>query len=285
MLRMPHTNSPSRVQLVRGNAPIFVDDVVRALQKRYGKPTAFGKSRLYQFGDAITCSVNYSKRLRGEKYFFGLAQDVTDSRFHYPPTRLGEFVVLVCGGADKVLMLPRQLVLQAMRNVTTRKLDVFAEGDTYVLQTTGHPKINVTEFLNAFPADERAKKHPDEIPTTPTGDRAHVKIQSGLIRLGRAEGCSVWAPPNDRNLSYKGESFHSATLDRLPNFGFDENTRRIVQNIDILWLTRNVIRRAFEVESTTSIYSGLLRLNDLVLAQPNNQIRLFVVAPSGRREK
>ena len=46
-----------------------------------------------------------------------------------------------------------------------------------------------------------------------------------------------------------------------------------------------MIHRAFEVESTTSIYSGLLRLNDLVLAQPNNQIRLFVVAPSGRREK
>jgi hypothetical protein len=39
------------------------------------------------------------------------------------------------------------------------------------------------------------------------------------------------------------------------------------------------------VESTTSIYSGLLRLNDLVLAQPNNQIRLFVVAGAGRREK
>jgi len=270
---------------VRGNAPIFVDDTVPALQKRYGKPTAFGKSRLYQFGDALTCSINYSKRLRGEKYFFGLAQEVADARFEYPPTRLGAFVVLVCGSAAKILVLPRPLVLQAMRNVTTRKLDVFTEGDTYVLQTTGHPKINVTEFLNAFPADASPKKSVDDTQTVPTSDRAHVKIQSGLIRLGRAEGCSVWVPPNDRNLSYKGESFHSATLDRLPNFGFDENTRRIVQNIDVLWLTRNVIHRAFEVESTTLIYSGLLRLNDLVLAQPNNQIRLFVVAPSGRREK
>ncbi len=270
---------------MRGNAPIFVDDTVPALQKRYGKPTAFGKSRLYQFGDALTCSINYSKRLRGEKYFFGLAQEVADARFEYPPTRLGAFVVLVCGSAAKILVLPRPLVLQAMRNVTTRKLDVFTEGDTYVLQTTGHPKINVTEFLNAFPADASPKKSVDDTQTVPTSDRAHVKIQSGLIRLGRAEGCSVWVPPNDRNLSYKGESFHSATLDRLPNFGFDENTRRIVQNIDVLWLTRNVIHRAFEVESTTLIYSGLLRLNDLVLAQPNNQIRLFVVAPSGRREK
>jgi hypothetical protein len=270
---------------VRGNAPIFVEDTIRALRKRYGKPIAFGKSRLYQFGDAITCSVNYSKRLRGEKYFFGLAQEVTDARLDYPPTRLGAFVVLVCGDSDKVLMLPRQLVLEAMRNVTTRKLDVFVEGDTYVLQTTGHPKINVTEFLNAFPANEPIKEGVDETDGMPTSDRAHVKIQSGLIWLGRAEGCSVWVPPNDRNLSYKGESFRSATLERLPNFGFDENTRRVVQNIDVLWLTRNIIHRAFEVESTTSIYSGLLRLNDLVLAQPNNQIRLFVVAPSARRER
>src|SRR5438874_3402168 len=234
MLRMRHTHSPSRVQLVRGNAPIFVDETIRALQKRYGKPTAFGKSRLYQFGDALTCSINYSKRLRGEKYFFGLAQEVTDARFEYPPTRLGAFVVLVCGDAKKVLMLPRALVLQAMRNVVTRKLDVFVEGDTYILQTTGHPKINVTEFLNTFPAAERAKETVDETSAKPGTDRAHVKIQSGLIKLGRAEGCSVWVPPSDRNLSYEGQSFASATLEHLPNFGFDENTRRIVQNIDVL---------------------------------------------------
>ena len=75
------------------------------------------------------------------------------------------------------------------------------------------------------------------------------------------------------------------TLAKLPYFGFEENTRRIVQNIDVLWLTKNVIRKAFEVESTTSIYSGLLRLNDLVLAQPNNQIDLYVVASRSRRDR
>ena len=77
---------------MRSNAPDFVDEVVRELRRRYGKATPFGKSRLYQLGDALTCSINYSKRLRGEKYFFGLAQEVTDARFEYPPTRLGEFV-------------------------------------------------------------------------------------------------------------------------------------------------------------------------------------------------
>lgn len=270
---------------MRSNAPHLVDELIRRFRKRYGAAASFGKSRLYQFGETLTCSINYSKQLRGNKYFFGLAQEVVDSQFEYPNAKAGAFVALICGSADRVLMLPRELVLGAMRRVPTRKLDVFTEGDTYILQTTGHPKINVTEFLNAFPAARPTDQQTDEPPGTKTADRAHVKIQSGLIQLGRAEGCSVWVPPNDRSLSYKGRSFASATLDRLPNFGFDETTRRIVQNIDVLWLIRNVIHRAFEVESTTLIYSGLLRLNDLVLAQPNNQIALFVVAPTERREK
>lgn len=113
----------------------------------------------------------------------------------------------------------------------------------------------------------------------------HVKFQSALIDIGRAEGCSVWVPPNDRGLSYQGKAFSARTVDRLPRFGFDENTRRIVQNIDVLWLSKNVIRKAFEVEASTTIYSGLLRLNDLVLAQPNNQIDLYIVASQSKRQK
>jgi len=122
---------------VRSNAPHLVEEVVRKLTKRYGKASPFSKSRLYQFGDALTCSINYSKRLRGEKYFFGLAQEVVDPASKYPATELGAFVVLVCGDADKVLMLPRSLILVALKNVTTRKLDVFTESETFILQTTG----------------------------------------------------------------------------------------------------------------------------------------------------
>jgi hypothetical protein len=173
-----------------------------------------------------------------------------------------------------------------LAGVATRRIDIFNDNGTFILQTTKHPKQNVTEFLNAFPKQERPKEEAtpeDESAAAP--DRVHLKMQWALIQLGRAEGCSIWVPPNDRNLSYKRESFASNTLDRLPNFGFEENTRRIVQNIDVLWLTRNVIRKAFEVESTTSIYSGLLRLNDLVLAQPNNQIDLYIVASRNRRER
>jgi hypothetical protein len=267
------------------NAPVLVEDAISLLTKRYGKPVPFGRSRLLQFGTALTCSINYSKKLRGDKFFFGLAKEAVDPKFTYPKTKLGEFALLVCGTVDKIVVLPRAILLEMTRNVPTRKLDIFHEDKAFILQTTGHPKLNVTEFLNQFPQHRPPEGETDTTVSTSTADRSHVKIQSHLIRLGQAEGCSVWVPPNDRVLSYRGTNFATLTLDRLPNFGFEENTRRIVHNIDVLWLTKNIIRKAFEVESTTSIYSGLLRLNDLVLAQPNNQIQLYIVADKRRRER
>jgi hypothetical protein len=269
------------------NTSLIVEEVVNLLRKRYGKPVQLGRSgRLWNFGKGINCSINYSKLLRGEKFFFGLSQEVADKDFVYPPTDLGDFVLFICGSAQEVLVLPRRLVLQMLEEVPTRKLDVFREAGSYILQTTKHPKLDVTEYLNAFPKDYPVAEEPVSVDQNiDKADRAHVKFQSALIDLGRAEGCSVWVPPGDRCLSYQGQPFSTRTVARLPHFGFDENTRRIVQNIDVLWLTRNVITKAFEIESSTLIYSGLLRMNDLVLSQPNNQIDLFIVASKSKRQR
>ena len=43
--------------------------------------------------------------------------------------------------------------------------------------------------------------------------------------------------------------------------------------------------RAFEIEHTTAIYSGLLRMADLLALQPNMDIRLHIVAPNEKRDK
>ena len=66
---------------------------------------------------------------------------------------------------------------------------------------------------------------------------------------------------------------------------FNEATNRTIELIDILWLKGNTIVAAFEVECTTSVYSGLLRMSDLLALQPNLDIKLFLVAPDERRSK
>jgi hypothetical protein len=73
-------------------------------------------------------------------------------------------------------------------------------------------------------------------------------------------------------------------VDELPA-QFNEATNRTIELIDVLWLKGNSIVAAFEVECTTSVYSGLLRMSDLLALQPNLAIDLFLVAPDERREK
>ena len=96
---------------------------------------------------------------------------------------------------------------------------------------------------------------------------------------------SIWVPRADRAavLNY-WKAPDGALLDRLP-LNYDDATLKTIERIDVLWLRGRSIRRAFEVEHTTSIYSGLLRMADLMALQPNMDIQLYIVAPDERRDK
>jgi hypothetical protein len=122
--------------------------------------------------------------------------------------------------------------------------------------------------------------------TTDEETSAHSEIQWKLLKLGNDLGLDVWVARNDRNRSANGNRFTDLPRMRhhLPR-QFDDATTRTIELIDVLWLRGNAIVAAFEVESTTVIYSGLLRMADLLAMQPNLNIPLYVVAPEERRAK
>jgi len=114
----------------------------------------------------------------------------------------------------------------------------------------------------------------------------HTEMQWLLLKLGADMGFDVWVARNDRGKEFKGKKF--SELPRLKAdlpLQFDDATNKTIELIDVLWLQGNAIVAAFEIESTTSIYSGLLRMADLIAMQPNLNIPLYLVAPDERREK
>jgi hypothetical protein len=114
----------------------------------------------------------------------------------------------------------------------------------------------------------------------------HAEVQWLLLKLGSDMGFDVWVARNDRGRQVRGQQF--ADMPRLKSelpLQFDEATNRTIELIDVLWLKGNAIVAAFEIESTTSIYSGLLRMSDLIAMQPNLNIPLYLVAPDSRRER
>jgi len=116
--------------------------------------------------------------------------------------------------------------------------------------------------------------------------REHTEIQWHLLKLGSDMGFDLWVARNDRNKIWDDNRFADFTRLKaeLP-LQFDDATNRTIELIDVLWMKGNAIVAAFEVESTTSIYSGLLRMSDLVAMQPNLNIPLYLVARDDRREK
>jgi type II restriction enzyme len=73
----------------------------------------------------------------------------------------------------------------------------------------------------------------------------------------------------------------SGTIDSAPG-------AEAVRLIDVLWFDRGSggVAGAFEVEHTTSIYSGIVRLLDLALgASAGTAHGLFLVAPDSREEE
>ena len=114
----------------------------------------------------------------------------------------------------------------------------------------------------------------------------HDEMQWRLLKLGSDLGLDVWVARNDRNRSYNGTPFaHIPRIRKELPRQFDEATNHTIELIDVLWLQGDAIVAAFEVEHSTAIYSGLLRMSDLIAMQPNIRINLYLVAPDDRREK
>jgi predicted RNA-binding protein len=119
----------------------------------------------------------------------------------------------------------------------------------------------------------------------PSEVRESLKMQALLAEIGSRMGMQIWIPRADRSgvlSEWRGD--HAPVLERLP-LNYDDTTLRTIEQIDVLWLKGRSIRRAFEVEHTTSIYSGILRMADLLALQPNMDIHLHIVAPESRRDK
>lgn len=115
----------------------------------------------------------------------------------------------------------------------------------------------------------------------PTASR-HVEMQWKLSQLGIKAGSKIWVPANDR--SRIREEFDFDDFEEQFTTGLDVPAP-YVENIDVVWKDQYRIDAAFEVEHSTSIYSGLLRFSDLKIVAPNSSYPLYIVADAGRRQR
>jgi len=182
--------------------------------------------------------------------------------------------------------------LRGFTAVAADKLEAFYStyDDLYsilVAQKEGLPVQRLPEPRPTYP--EKNDKPAPKLAEDPVSDEEasgtdseHMRIQWMLLRMGRQAGEKVWAPRGDQSRITAAYEF----TDFEPTFASGLDTQvKYLENIDVVWKEEFRIDAAFEVENSTSIYSGLLRFADLTMVAPNTHYPLFIVAPEERRNR
>jgi ParB/RepB/Spo0J family partition protein len=114
----------------------------------------------------------------------------------------------------------------------------------------------------------------------------HTHIQWILAKLGQTLCDSVWIAHGDHSKIWQNDKLGGFSIDTLPNLGINDPAQKTVEYIDTVWfIGQKEVAAAFEVECTTSIYSGLLRLADLVALSPNLSFPVYIILPQSRAKQ
>ncbi|WP_339895731.1 hypothetical protein [uncultured Algibacter sp.] len=118
-------------------------------------------------------------------------------------------------------------------------------------------------------------------------EKLHDEMQYHLLKIGISLGFDVIPARNDKSKSFGGQSFSFISMNTFPELPpCDKETQTTIKLIDVLWFekgTNNIIG-AFEVEKSTSIYSGILRLSDLYFSISDGDEVFYIIIPN-KREK
>ncbi|MFB3169003.1 hypothetical protein P5G62_017915 [Neobacillus sp. 179-C4.2 HS] len=146
---------------------------------------------------------------------------------------------------------------------------------------------NAMDYLNKETEKiEKAKtRRRKEVKDDENEENTHTEMQYHLARLGKSLGYKVWIARNDHKREWNGLKLGEFSLKNLNIFDYPPSVADTIALIDILWLEQDdKVIAGFEVEKSTSIYSGILRLSDLSLSTQNDTSKFYLVAPE-KREK
>ena len=134
--------------------------------------------------------------------------------------------------------------------------------------------------------EKSIEKRQKEIREEKLEENLHTEMQFHLLKIGQSLGYDAFVAINDRSRSYDGKNFSFMSPDKFPAINCDKDTANTIKLIDVLWFekgTNNVIC-AFEVEKSTSIYSGILRLTDLSYSIADGDEIFYLVVPESREK-
>ena len=120
---------------------------------------------------------------------------------------------------------------------------------------------------------------PDELKAKYDFD--HDSMMAALARIGNSLGYDVWMA--EREVSRNNILTRYRTISELRIPGVDTIALNRIKEVDVIWLLRGEIPCwLIEIEHTTDIRSGIMRMANIIDAVPHLNVRFLVVIPDGK---
>jgi len=254
--------------------------LLEQMTQRFGSLAKLsGSQSLYSVGgSAARVYIRYSKLHDRKRTFFGLREvDLRQLEGHNS---------FLCFLADRDT--PPVFVPYADFEEIFREAQAASDGQYKVQLLSGHDGLELyvarcgrfnVEAYAGFDTIERSV-------TTGKADTtvalSHAGVQTLLAAVGNLKGYDVWVPAHDVcGLEWSLTKPFKLRQSIPQGYSAVEPT---LSEIDVVWVSksRDVIQALFEVEHTTTIYSGLLRFNDLLITDPRLS-RFSIVSNESRR--
>ena len=183
------------------------------------------------------------------------------------------------GSWDKYLAVRRNIVAFNEKHSKHFSNDLGAVAGFFFDMGNATYELSTEEKVTVLPVKAAVKRAPVE------DEADHCNIQGSLRDVGLALGHQVWIASNDRNRLYNKGRLSEGCLAQLPAGWREKDLGDSLSLIDVLWFEGEKVVAAFEVEHSTSIYSGILRMLDLANSEVGSDLRgIYLVAPD-KREK
>ncbi|HPM11389.1 MAG TPA: hypothetical protein PK941_13215 [Paludibacter sp.] len=250
------------------------------LTKKYGKPKQLsGSLSLFDIGNGeARIYIRYSKVHGRNQAFYGLRKEDLKQLEGF-----NSFICFLWNTQSEPVFIPFSEFEDVFNSLTPASDGQFKaqiyQDDGIELYIANAGRFNIESFYGWYNLDNAIDTK--KIAILP--DFTHSQIQTFIGSIGVIKGYDIWIPSNDRNKLDWSLTEKFVCSKELPSrYGKIEE---VVREVDVVWIQRgsSELRAMFEVEHSTPIYSGLLRFNDLYLAERNLKPKFSVVSNDVRR--
>jgi hypothetical protein len=195
------------------------------------------------------------------KYFFGLnyinAEEVANLE--------NAFIAFVCGSVENTLIIPMQLFIKQLPGISHDRNGEFKINIQKNLELAlkgRNKRFPLHEYLNRW--DTLLAVTEKTVQQTSVEQSFHTVLQGRLLEIGNIRGLVTYCPNKSKKFNGR-ELGEIAQLEKCPELQF--TNYESLRNIDVIWFRQTgkhfYPERAFEVELSTGVWSGVGRLATL----------------------